>query len=872
MGAPAIMPNDDEYAEYEEMLARMSKAASERQQAARKRRRERAALEQASLRRSAGFMACWLQRASSSSPSPKRPRNESSSQSPPSSSNAASRADAPTPTPALSPATGAAAAERSMRLSPPSSEAEVQQQYIEYHPLRHAWWSVGEPTPYLHLARTFSLVESTTKRLRTTALLGDMFRAIVQRSPADLAPACYLTTNRLAPPYEGVELNVGGASVAAAISQATGASAAAIKRRYNELGDLGDVAQTCRVTTMRIVRPKALTVSGVYAKLRAVACMRGAGVVKRRRSALRDIIVAARECECRYVVRTMVQHLRIGAAVTTVLSALGRAFAMESHATRDGGDDDSSNENARAIERDVAEAVARITEAYAQCPSFERICRALCASGDGWRRLRDECALTPGIPLKPMLGTIARSAEQVFQRLGAGLLAEYKYDGMRAQIHLFPPADDGSGGSGNSADDEHARTAVVKIFSRHLEDVTLRYVDVQHAVRQAAMAGDATTTDVILDAEIVAVGDNDDATDGGGIRSFQSLTTRQRKGVVDAQSITVSACVFAFDLLYLDGEALLKQPLRARREALHRRFAPTANRFVFAASRVCDSVDEVAATLNDACAAKCEGLMCKALDNDGDQQQRQQQQLATYDPAVRANNWSKLKRDYMDGLADSVDVVPIAAWWGNGRKAGWFSPFLLAVHRDDGVLQSLCKVMSGFSDAMYRCLTAFYGQEQSERILPRRPPHYDCDEDALRPDVWLDACQVWEVRGAELTLSPVHRAGSGGVDAARGRGCSMRFPRFIRVREDKQVEDATTDLDICDMFRAQQQQQQREEETLDKYEEEEEERAEECSQPEPAATGVVTPSIADLKDEDDDEDDDEDEVDDDDDQRDREDA
>ena len=63
----------------------------------------------------------------------------------------------------------------------------------------------------------------------------------------------------------------------------------------------------------------------------------------------------------------------------------------------------------------------------------------------------------------------------------------------------------------------------------------------------------------------------------------------------------------------------------------------------------------------------------------------------------------------MDGLVDTLDVVPIGAWWGNGRKAGWFSPFLLAVYDPDtDQYLSLCKVMSGYTDAFYKEITEYY--------------------------------------------------------------------------------------------------------------------------------------------------------------------
>lgn len=118
--------------------------------------------------------------------------------------------------------------------------------------------------------------------------------------------------------------------------------------------------------------------------------------------------------------------------------------------------------------------------------------------------------------------------------------------------------------------------------------------------------------------------------------------------------------------------------------------------------------------------------------------------------------------------------VPIGAWYGNGRKAGWYSPFLLACWDPEAEeFQSVCRVMSGFSDAFY---TAAKERFSSKHLLPGPKPYYNTGES---PNVWFDAVEVWEIRGADITLSPVHKAAVGKLHESRG--CSLRFPRFIQV-------------------------------------------------------------------------------------------
>lgn len=152
-------------------------------------------------------------------------------------------------------------------------------------------------------------------------------------------------------------------------------------------------------------------------------------------------------------------------------------------------------------------------------------------------------------------------------------------------------------------------------------------------------------------------------------------------------------------------------------------------------------------------------------------------------------------RDYCSGLHDDFDLVVLGAWHGNGRKAGWFSPFLMAVwNPETEEYQSVCRCMSGFSDEFYKSAT----ERLSKIQIPKMPNYYRTNE---TPPIWFEAKEVWQIRGAELSISPVHCAGVGEAHASKGIG--LRFPRFIGLRDDKNPEDATTAGTVVDMFRAQ---------------------------------------------------------------------
>jgi DNA ligase 1 len=104
--------------------------------------------------------------------------------------------------------------------------------------------------------------------------------------------------------------------------------------------------------------------------------------------------------------------------------------------------------------------------------------------------------------------------------------------------------------------------------------------------------------------------------------------------------------------------------------------------------------------------------------------------LLTAEPDKRTLGWCKVKKDYADG-SDSMDLVPIGAWHGNGRKAGWWSPILLALrNEEEGTLQAVCKCISGFTDQFYKDLNVTYSPEGPNTTF-EKPWDY---ESALTPE------------------------------------------------------------------------------------------------------------------------------------------
>ncbi|KAF2459330.1 hypothetical protein BDY21DRAFT_377751 [Lineolata rhizophorae] len=758
--------------------------------------------------------------------------------------------------------------------------------------LRERWAAGGDGggggggATYALLVRCFVLVGGTSSRIRIVDALVNLLRTLIEGDPESLLPAVWLSTNAISPPYIDLELGLGGSAISKALKKVCGLDNQGLKTLYNKCGDAGDVAfEAKKRQSFTLRKPKPLTIRGVYEGLVRIAKCTGKGSQEGKQRIVDRLLQDARGAEeSRYLVRTLVQHLRIGAVKTTMLIALSRAFLLSKPPGAD-FPTKSPQELASLKKEDLADLYARSEElvkaSFARHPNYNDLVPTLLATGV-CPELLARCGLALHAPLRPMLGSITRDLADVLAKLGDARRAfacEFKYDGQRAQLHCDP-------------------TGRVSIFSRRLELMTDKYPDLVAAV--PALRGDGVRS-FVLEGEVVAV-DRGAGAGAGALLPFQTLANRARKDV-RLGAVQIDVCLFAFDLMFLNGEELLDRPLRERRELLRSLFVEVPGKFTWVRSldARAEEADKVRAFFREALEAKCEGIMVKVLDNpagngagdeaaggedDGpaappptprktpkkqgkktaalpsaaavaDRPQAQQPPpstrrkalLATYEPDKRLESWLKVKKDYDRAAADTLDLVPVAGWHGQGRKHKWWSPVLLAARNpESGTLDVVTKCMSGFSDRFYREMRARYdpgvlgdggaasgggaaggddgGDEDDDGAgdgeasggdagsgdadegdpddaAPDRPPSPPSGaprnvvgaKPALvtysgpEPDVWFVPGEVWEVAFADVTLSPTYRAAVGLVSDERG--LSLRFPRFLGRREDKGVEEAS---------------------------------------------------------------------------------
>lgn len=617
----------------------------------------------------------------------------------------------------------------------------------DFSPKAVACWGEGERVPFVFVCLAFDLISNESGRIVITDIVCNALRTVMTTTPDDLVAAVYLLANRIAPAHEGLELGIGDASIIKALAEACGRTDVQIRKQYKELGDLGLVAKASRSSQSTMRKPDALTVAKVFDTFRLIAKESGQNSQEKKKNHIKALLVAATDCEPQYLIRLLQTKLRIGLAEQTLLAALGQAAVYAEKHSKPSTD----------VQSPLEEAAKIVKQVYSILPVYDKIVPALLT--DGVWNLPKLCTFSLGVPVGPMLAKPTKGVSEILSKFqNMVYTCEYKYDGERAQIHY-------------KEDDS------VEIYSRNAEHNTGKFPDVVATVSRLKKEA---VKSFVLDCELVAYDQEKKK-----ILPFQILSTRARKNVVLSE-IKVDVCIYAFDMLYLNGKPLIQEQLKLRREHLYDSFKEEPGFFQFATAITSNDIEEIQTFLDASVNASCEGLIIKTLDRD-----------ATYEPSKRSNNWLKLKKDYMDSIGDSVDLVPIAAFHGRGKRTGVYGAFLLACYDSSNEeFQSICKIGTGFSEAMLEERSA----SLRSKVIPK-PKTYYRYSDTISPDVWFEPSEVWEVKAADLTISPVHRAAVGTVDP--DKGISLRFPRLVRVREDKAPEQASSSDLIAEMYFAQ---------------------------------------------------------------------
>ncbi len=292
----------------------------------------------------------------------------------------------------------------------------------------------------------------------------------------------------------------------------------------------------------------------------------------------------------------------------------------------------------------------------------------------------------------------------------------------------------------------HWGNGKVTIFSRRLENVTRALPDIVEEVKRAVREG------VILDGEAVAIKD-------GKPMPFQHILRRfRRKHEIGKMLEKIPIKVYVFDILFADGEETIDLPLSERR-ALLESVVGNSEKILPAEQKVTDRVEDVEDMYHQALNAGHEGVMMK-------------NPKSPYIPGKRGKHWLKLKP-----VMENLDLVVVGGEWGEGKRSHVISSYELACIDEQGRLLRVGKVATGFTDEELEELTELFKPliEYQEGKKIKFRPYY-----------------VFEVAYQEIQKSPKYES-----------GYALRFPRFVRLRDDKSVDEADTIDRVARLYEAQ---------------------------------------------------------------------
>ena len=463
--------------------------------------------------------------------------------------------------------------------------------------------------PLLGLAEVLEKVRGTASKNAKVSILGAYLREL---GPHDARIAARVASGRASERGSKDEVQVGYSALLDVLREVTGATQADVSKTYLEHGDLGEVAEELLADKKEqplFSEPLTLTDLGeAFARLRST---KGQGSGAAKRGIVKSLMLASTPLEGKYIVKTLTGEMRTGMVSGLLEEAIATAYGL------------SKADAARAhmVLGDIGEFAARAAEGSVGAVT-----------------------ITPFRPVNFMLAEPFATAAEIAGHFGRPVYAEYKYDGVRAQVHK-------SGGA-------------VRVYSRRHEDITTGFPEIESPLQKAK-------GDLVLDGEAVPFSD-------GRPLPFQLLQRRLRR-MEDFETAAKKAPItyFAFDILFRDGKETVDVPLAGRRRLLREALGGTGARMAETAD--VSTEDEIQAAFRRSRDLGYEGLVVKDPES-------------LYAMGKRGSGWVKLKEEL-----DTLDVVIVAAEYGHGKRAGVISDYTFAV-RDGDQLKVVGKAYSGLTD------------------------------------------------------------------------------------------------------------------------------------------------------------------------------
>lgn len=483
-------------------------------------------------------------------------------------------------------------------------------------------------------------VRQTPSKNAKVAIMAEYLPGLDDHS---LAAAVLFLSGSVFPRGSGLALNVGFNTIMRALSEIARLEPEQIQKIYMEHGDMGALAEyaVSKKQFSPLVKQE-LLLPDLHDQLRKVAEAAGSGAAEAKRKILTGLLINCSPLEAKYLIKIVTGEMRVGAVEGLVELAIARGFGRDLQNVR----------QAMLLSGDIAHV-------------------ALLAKKDAL----STAIMKPLVPLSFMLADVMFSAEEIAEYYKKPLVCEFKYDGIRVQLHKFGDQ--------------------VRMFSRKLEDVTAAFPEIASAA--AGIEGD-----FILDGEALAY-------KGGRPMHFQELQKRLRRKNVTSQMMEQVPVIYTpYDILYASGQSVIDRPLSERKKLLTQ--VKFKKPVIDLGYRMVSSAEEIASAFAESKGIGHEGLVVKEPESH-------------YHPGKRGRHWVKLKREL-----DTIDAVIVIAEFGHGKRAGTLSDYTFAV-RDGKELKTIGKAYSGLTDSEIREMT------EKLRSIAVRDEGYRL---AVRPEIVLE--------------------------------------------------------------------------------------------------------------------------------------
>eukprot|EP00004_Rigifila_ramosa_P018801 TRINITY_DN4719_c0_g1_i1.p1 TRINITY_DN4719_c0_g1~~TRINITY_DN4719_c0_g1_i1.p1 ORF type:complete len:896 (-),score=182.09 TRINITY_DN4719_c0_g1_i1:269-2956(-) len=396
------------------------------------------------------------------------------------------------------------------------------------------------------------------------------------------------------------------------------------------------------------------------------------------------------------------------------------------------------------------------SDLYNNCNDLRRVCAELADPRSVTKGPMNEISV--GQPIKPMLAR--KDYEQQLEVLRPGeFIVEPKLDGERIHCHI----------DGDS----------VSFWTRNANDYSQSYSDMKQIVRE-----NVRPRRCILDGEMVSWDpQTQQYVPFGHNRTVAKATLNQ-----PVSDTTRHLCYIVFDILYADEKNLMNEPLFLRKKILKESVNIVTHWIEVIETWNGNTKEEVMEHLDRVISLRHEGLVIKNL-------------RSLYLPGERnKSGWTKIKQDYVEGLAEHFDLLVLGGYYGEGRRrAGDISSFLLGVagpQRDpDGhpyQFWSFCKVGTGYNFSELTEIRTELARHWRQWSNSNIPPHFAgwVPGPGEKPDVWIDPRKslIIEMKGFEVVPSEKFRT-----------RCTLRFPRAVRLRRDKSWFECLTQEELFEL-------------------------------------------------------------------------